>query len=102
MVQVVSQENFADSIASGLVLIDFFAEWCGPCKMLTPVLEALAAELPHVTILKVDIDSSPRPAEQYSVSSIPTLILFKDGKEVERSVGLKDKDSLIKLISKHR
>lgn len=78
MVQIVSQDNFADSIASGLVLVDFFAEWCGPCKMLTPVLEALAAELPYVTILKLDIDASPRPAEQFGVSSIPTLILFKD------------------------
>ena len=95
MVQIVSQDNFSDSIASGLVLIDFFAEWCGPCKMLTPVLEEVAKELPSVTILKLDIDASPRPAEQYGVSSIPTLILFKDGKEVERSVGLKDKDYLI-------
>ena len=102
MVQIVSQDNFSDSIASGLVLIDFFAEWCGPCKMLTPVLEEVAKELPSVTILKLDIDASPRPAEQYGVSSIPTLILFKDGKEVERSVGLKDKDSLFKLISKHQ
>ena len=102
MVQIVSQDYFSDSIASGLVLIDFFAEWCGPCKMLTPVLEEVAKELPSVTILKLDIDASPRPAEQYGVSSIPTLILFKDGKEVERSVGLKDKDSLIKLISKHQ
>ena len=102
MVQIVSQDNFSDSIASGLVLVDFFAEWCGPCKMLTPVLEAVATELPSVTLLKLDIDASPRPAEQYGVSSIPTLILFKDGREVERSVGLKDKDSLIRLISEHQ
>ncbi|MBQ8498967.1 thioredoxin [Chlamydia sp.] len=102
MVQIVSQDNFSDSIASGLVLVDFFAEWCGPCKMLTPVLEAVATELPSVTVLKLDIDASPRPAEQYGVSSIPTLILFKDGREVERSVGLKDKDSLIRLISEHQ
>ncbi|AFS27621.1 thioredoxin [Chlamydia psittaci NJ1] len=69
--------------------------------MLTPVLESLAAEVPSVLIGKVNIDDSPAQAEQYGVSSIPTLILFKDGKEVDRSVGLKDKDALIKMINQH-
>ncbi|AAP04832.1 thioredoxin [Chlamydia caviae] len=101
MVKVVSAENFNSFIATGLVLIDFFAEWCGPCKMLTPVLESLEAEVSSVLIGKVNIDDHPAPAEQYGVSSIPTLILFKDGKEVDRVVGLKDKDSLIRLINQH-
>ncbi|BAE81696.1 thioredoxin [Chlamydia felis Fe/C-56] len=101
MVKVVSAENFDSFIASGLVLIDFFAEWCGPCKMLSPVLDSLATEMPAVLIGKVNIDDHPAPAEKYGVSSIPTLILFKDGKEVDRVVGLKDKDSLIKLINQY-
>ncbi|WP_348663619.1 thioredoxin [Chlamydia vaughanii] len=101
MVKVISSENFDSFIASGLVLVDFFAEWCGPCKMLAPVLDAVATEVPAVLIGKVNIDDSPGPAEQYGVSSIPTLILFKDGKEVDRTVGLKDKDALVKLINKH-
>ncbi|AHK63733.1 Thioredoxin [Chlamydia avium 10DC88] len=101
MVKVVTAENFNSFIASGLVLIDFFAEWCGPCKMLSPILDALALELSNVSIGKVDIDTSPAPAEKYGVSSIPTLILFKNGEEVDRVVGLKDKDALVNLITKH-
>lgn len=101
MVKVVTSENFNSFISSGLVLIDFFAEWCGPCKMLAPVLDAVASELPNVSIGKIDIDNSPAPAEKYGVSSIPTLILFKNGEEVDRIVGLKDKDALVKLITKH-
>lgn len=101
MVHVISSEQFSSFISSGLVLVDFFAEWCGPCKMLTPVLEALAQDLPHLLIGKVNIDDNPTPAETYGVSSIPTLILFKEGKEVARVVGLKDKESLVKLIAQH-
>ncbi|EPP34659.1 thioredoxin [Chlamydia ibidis] len=101
MVKVVTAENFDSFIASGLVLIDFFAEWCGPCRMLSPVLDSVAEEATNISIGKVNIDDTPAPAETYGVSSIPTLILFKDGKEVDRVVGLKDKDSLLKLINKH-
>ncbi|CRI33175.1 Thioredoxin [Chlamydia pneumoniae] len=101
MVKIISSENFDSFIASGLVLVDFFAEWCGPCRMLTPILENLAAELPHVTIGKINIDENSKPAETYEVSSIPTLILFKDGNEVARVVGLKDKEFLTNLINKH-
>ena len=101
MVKIVTNENFNSFIASGLVLIDFFAEWCGPCKMLSPVLDAVASELSNVSIGKVDIDNASATAEKYDVSSIPTLILFKNGEEVDRVVGLKDKDTLVKLITKH-
>ncbi|ANG66154.1 thioredoxin [Chlamydia gallinacea] len=101
MVKIVTNENFNSFIASGLVLIDFFAEWCGPCKMLSPVLDAVASELSNVSIGKVDIDNASATAEKYGVSSIPTLILFKNGEEVDRVVGLKDKDTLVKLITKH-
>ncbi len=101
MVKIISSENFDSFIATGLVLVDFFAEWCGPCRMLTPVLENLAAELPHVTIGKINIDENNGPAEKYEVSSIPTTILFKNGKEVARIVGLKDKEFLTNLINKH-
>lgn len=101
MVKIVSAENFDAFIEKGLVLIDFFAEWCGPCRMLTPVLETIASEFPLVSIGKINIDDNAQPAEKYEVSSIPTLILFKNGKEVARTVGLKDKNFLIELISKH-
>lgn len=82
------------------VLVDFYADWCGPCKKLTPVLDELAQETPGVRIVKVNIDHSPESASSYSVKSIPTLILFKDGKPVARRGGLIGKDSLRDLISR--
>lgn len=102
MIQIVTEENFESFISQGLVLVDFFAEWCGPCRMLTPVLESLSSEAPHVSIGKVNIDNSPQPAEKFGVSSIPTVILFKNGEEVDRVVGLRDKDHFVKLINQHR
>ncbi|WP_213358121.1 thioredoxin [Chlamydiifrater phoenicopteri] len=102
MVKVVSDDSFDAFVASNLVLVDFFAEWCGPCRMLTPIIEEIAKEIPGVSIGKVNIDESSKIAGSLGISSIPTLILFKDGKEVERVVGLKDKAYLIKLIEKHQ
>jgi thioredoxin 1 len=81
------------------VLVDFYADWCGPCKMLVPVLDELAQETPDARIVKVDIDQSPKLAKRYGVRSIPTLILFKDGKPVTRRTGLNSKASLKELIA---
>jgi len=91
--------NFEAEAAKGLVLLDFFAEWCGPCHMQTPILEALAKELEgEVIIGKVDIDKSQKTTTQFGVTSVPTLVLLKDGQEVRRVVGLRDADSLKSLI----
>ena len=73
--------------ASGTVLVDFWAEWCGPCKMLSPILESLSAALPQLKIVKVNIDQSPQTPTQFGVKSIPTLILFKDGQPVSTKMG---------------
>jgi thioredoxin 1 len=81
------------------VLVDFYADWCGPCKKLSPVLDALAQETPSTRIVKVNIDRSPEAAASYRVKSIPTLILFKNGKPVARRGGFVSKDSLKELIS---
>ena len=81
------------------VLVDFYSDWCGPCKKLTPVLDELAQETPGIRIVKVNIDRSPKSASSYNVKSIPTLILFRDGKPVARHGGLIGKDSLKDLIS---
>ncbi len=81
------------------VLVDFYADWCGPCKKLTPILDELAQETPGVRIVKVNIDHSPKSASSYRVKSIPTLILFREGKPVARRGGLIVKDSLKDLIS---
>ncbi|APU18042.1 MULTISPECIES: thioredoxin [Actinoalloteichus] len=84
------------------VLVDFWATWCGPCKMVAPVLEEIAAEhAEKLTIAKLDVDANPSTQRDYQVMSIPTLILFKDGKPVTQIVGAKPKAALMSEISKH-
>ena len=101
MVKILNDDNFASNVEKGLVLVDFWAEWCGPCRMLTPIIEELANEISGVSIFKVNIDESPETAQKYEVSSIPTLVLLKDGKEAKKTVGLKDKDFLLAMIQEH-
>ena len=80
------------------VLVDFNATWCGPCRMLKPTLDQVAAERPDVKVVGVDIDENMDLAEEYGIFSIPCLILFKDGAEAERSVGLVPKDAVLALL----
>ncbi len=80
------------------VLVDFYADWCGPCKMLAPLLEQFAQENPQVKVCKINVDDQADLAMDYDVRSIPTLVVFKDGKEANRSVGLISKSQLQNLI----
>ena len=94
-----NDENFKSTISKGVTLVDFYADWCGPCKMITPIIEALALTFKgQVNIAKLDIDQSQMITGEYRVTSIPTIILFKDGVEIKRLVGVHDKDSLEKLV----
>ena len=81
------------------VLVDFNATWCGPCRMLKPTLEELAAERPDVEIVGIDVDENRDLAEDYGVFSIPCLVLFKDGAEADRSVGLAPKEQLLSFLA---
>ena len=93
----VTDNNFSTEVlgASGTVLVDFWAPWCGPCRMQTPILEALARELNgNARIVKLNTDENPATARNFGINSIPTLILFRDGREVERMVGVQPAESL--------
>ena len=80
------------------VLVDFNATWCGPCRMLKPTLDEVAAERPDVDVVGVDVDENMDLAEEYEVFSIPCLVLFKGGREVDRSVGLVPKDAVLRML----
>lgn len=82
-----NKSDFVDATASGTVLVDFYANWCGPCKMLAPVLEQFANDMPDVQVVKVDVDVVSDVAKEFGVVSIPTLILCKEGEIVDKQVG---------------
>jgi thioredoxin 1 len=101
---VVTDASFETDVekANGVVLVDFWATWCGPCKMIAPIVEQIATENEgKITVTKLDVDANGQTAMKYGVMSIPTLILFKDGQPVERLVGYQPKERLMAKIARH-
>ena len=93
-------KSFDEAIASGTTLVDFWATWCGPCRMQAPILDAFEAEAGGaVKVGKVDVDEHPEIAARFGISSIPTLIAFRDGKEIRRNVGVTDLNGLKALTN---
>ncbi|NGX57750.1 MAG: Thioredoxin-1 [Chlamydiae bacterium] len=91
--------NFSSEVANGITLVDFYADWCGPCRMMTPVIEEFADKKSgEIVVGKLDIDASPAVTQQFQVTSVPTLILFKDGQPLGTFVGLKDLPQLEELV----
>ena len=98
--KVIKESEFINEINEGLVLVDFYAEWCGPCKMLSPILEQINDEDENVKIIKVNIDDSRFLANYYQIQSIPTLILLKNGQFLNRIIGFSPKKAIQELIEK--
>ncbi|WP_436924629.1 thioredoxin [Halosimplex amylolyticum] len=92
--------HFEEVVADGVVLVDFYADWCGPCKMLEPIVDDIAATT-DATVAKVDVDAHQGLAREYGVQGVPTMFLFVDGEAAERLVGVQDEGSLRDLIAQH-
>ena len=98
----VTKNNFQKEVLDhkGVVLIDFYAEWCGPCKVTAPIIDELSNETKDVKFVKLDVDNDPEIASQYSVFSIPTFIIFKNGKIASQFVGAQGKEGFVEEINK--
>ena len=102
MTKVLTSADFKATIASGLTLVDMYADWCGPCQRIAPIVEELAHEYEgKANITKLDVDASGDIAQEFGVMSIPTILFFRDGKLVEKLVGLQDKEALVSVLEKH-
>lgn len=96
----ITNENFEEEVLKSetTVLIDFYAEWCAPCKMLSPIIEQIAEENNHIKVVKINVDELQELAAKYEVMSIPTLVVIKNGQEVNRSVGFISKSQILELV----
>lgn len=99
-VQIQNTDEFEGLVAEGVVLVDFYADWCGPCQMLSPVLERIAAEVPGA-VVKVDVDAHQALARQHNVQGVPTVVLYADGEPVEQLVGVQAADQYITLLEQY-
>lgn len=95
-------ENFNDLVSGDIVLVDFFATWCGPCRMLAPVLEELASDRANIVVVKVDVDECEEIAKKYGIMSVPTLLLFKNGQMVSKKVGFMPKQEITNWIEENK
>ena len=102
MVTVITKDNFQAEVLQSdkPVLVDFWASWCGPCKMLSPVVDQIADENPDIKVGKINVDDEPELAGQFGVMSIPTLLVFKDGQIAGQSVGVRPKNFILEMLGK--
>lgn len=104
MIDEIYQEEFTEKVINSpnIVVVDFFANWCGPCKMLSPVLEELESQNSDVDFFKVNIDENPSLADNFEVRTIPNVVIFKNGMVVDRSIGFKTAEQLQEIIGRNR
>ena len=98
MLKKLDSNNFSTQISANTTLVDFYADWCGPCKMIAPIVEEIANERADITVGKVNVDNDAEIAIKYGVQSIPTLIVFKDGIETARVVGYRQKEDILAML----
>lgn len=99
---ILNKQNFDDTVANGVTLVDFWATWCGPCKMLAPTIKELADDYADkAQVAKVDVDENPELAEKFGIYSIPTLLIFKDGELKERLIGFRAKSQISEYLDKY-
>lgn len=96
--KVIKSAEFEDTIKDGITLVDFFADWCGPCKMLAPVLEDVSLQYPDIKFVKVNVDENMDLAERFGIMSIPTVYLFKDGEVIAKTGGYQDPTGICRFI----
>ena len=101
MARILNSQEFDNTTESGVVVVDFFATWCGPCKVLSPVIDELSGELENVNFVKVDIDQSTDLAQKFKIVSVPTLKVFKNGEEVDTLMGFMPKEVLKSKVEAH-
>ncbi len=97
--EIINKDNFEEKVSTGKVVVDLFANWCGPCKMLGPILEELSNEKKDYSFYKVDVDNDEDLAREFGVMSIPTLLIFENGELREKLVGFKSKEELEKVLN---
>lgn len=104
MVDKIYQEEFVEKVINSpnIVVVDFFADWCGPCKMLSPILEKLSTVNSDVEFYKINIDENPAISDEFEVQSIPNIVIFKNGQAVDRSIGFKSEQQLQEIIDRNR
>jgi len=100
--EIINSDVFEKTIKEGVTLVDFFATWCGPCKMLGPVLEELSTEITDVKFVKVDVDDNPELAEKFGIMSIPSVFLFKNGEVAGSFLGLQSKENVKAFIEERK
>ncbi|MBP3766171.1 MAG: thioredoxin [Bacilli bacterium] len=98
MVKEITELEFKESIKEGKVLVDCYAPWCGPCKMLSPIIDEVASEVNTCTFYKLNVDDAPNVSEEYGIVSIPTILLFENGELKDKIVGFRSKDELLELV----
>jgi thioredoxin 1 len=100
-IKILNENNFDTETSTGTTLVDFYADWCGPCKMLSPIIESVADSLAgEVNVVKVNVDKSPNLARRFNVKGIPTILVVKDGNVVNRKTGMGTREQLLEMVDK--